>query len=153
MKAEDIAADQICSDEGYRQKPYRDSKGIWTIGIGFNLESHGYTESQIQALEKDGWSYDYALQKLHERIAEDVKWMSWWPLWSKLNEPRKAVLLNMAYQLGQDRLSKFKKMLAAVSSEDWETAAFEMRNSIWAKHDSPARAVRLAKVMETGELQ
>lgn len=28
-------------DEGVREKPYQDSKGIWTWGVGHNLQEHG----------------------------------------------------------------------------------------------------------------
>jgi GH24 family phage-related lysozyme (muramidase) len=54
---------------------------------------------------------------------------------------RERALINMAFNLGY-RLSGFKKFLAAVNAEDWETAAKEMMDSKWAQQVGD-RAVRL----------
>jgi lysozyme len=56
----------------------------------------------------------------------------------------------MAYNLGIGRLSKFKKMIAALDSRDYELAAKEMLDSTYAKQVK-GRAKRNAHMMETGE--
>ena len=35
----DVLVDIIGRHEGFREKKYKDTKGIWTIGYGFNMES------------------------------------------------------------------------------------------------------------------
>ena len=57
--------------------------------------------------------------------------------------------LNIKITLGYPRLSKFKKFLAAVQEEDWETAAVEMMDSKWATQVGD-RAVRLREKMLNG---
>ena len=41
------------------------------------------------------------------------------------------VLVNMVFNLGRPRLSKFKNMLAAVNANDYHLAAEEMIDSKW----------------------
>ena len=38
---------QIVSDEGWKNKPYKDHLGILTIGPGFNLEE-GFSDAELQ---------------------------------------------------------------------------------------------------------
>ena len=71
---------------------------------------------------------------------------------SGLNDARKAVLINMAFQLGFNGLSKFRNMLAAVQSEQYVLAASEMLDSLWAKQ-TPNRAKELSEQMLTGEFK
>jgi len=54
------------------------------------------------------------------------------PWWRGLSDDRMRVMANMCFNLGYPRLSKFKKFLAAMQEEDWETAAEEMMDSKWA---------------------
>ena len=41
------------------------------------------------------------------------------------------VLVNMAFNLGRGRLSKFKKLITAVNEGNWQKAADEMVDSRW----------------------
>jgi lysozyme len=43
----DIAKAQLKVDEGVRVKPYRDSLGILSIGVGRNLEDRGLRPSEV----------------------------------------------------------------------------------------------------------
>ena len=40
-------------------------------------------------------------------------------------------MVNMMFNMGRTRLSKFKKMHAAILESDWKTAAVEGRDSRW----------------------
>ena len=42
-------------------------------------------------------------------------------------------LVSMAFNLGRDGLQRFSKMSAAIACNDWEKAASEALNSVWAK--------------------
>ena len=57
------------------------------------------------------------------------------------------VLTNMAFNLGQTRLSGFKRMLAAVNERNYKQASVEMIDSRWAKQ-VPKRATELSIKME-----
>jgi len=48
-----------------------------------------------------------------------------------LPEPIQRVLVNMCFNLGGTRFSKFKNMLRACREHNWEQMAAEMENSRW----------------------
>lgn len=125
--------DQLKRDEGRRPIPYQDSRGIWTVGYGHNLTSGALSEAAIsQILADDLLIADTACRTL--------------PVWSGLSEVRQGVLLNMVFNLGLAGFMRFRKLYAALESEDYPQAAAEMLDSAWAKQVG-ARAGRLAKQM------
>lgn len=122
--------------EGVRSKPYQDSVGKWTIGVGRNLDDVGLSLSEI----------DFLLTNDITRAYADV--LKTWPWVSGLSDVRQRVLVEMAFQLGLGGLGEFKKALAAVESGDYDTAANEMLDSHWAAQTS-SRAHRLSVMMRT----
>jgi len=127
----------LIADEGLRLKPYKDTVGKLTIGIGRNLDDVGITEAEakylclndIAGVERD---LDRAL-----------------PWWRQLSEKRQLVVASMAFQMGAGGLQGFPKFLSALKREDWPGAAAEMADSLWAAQ-TPARCGRLAKMMTEG---
>jgi len=71
---------------------------------------------------------------------------------TRLDDARKAVLLNMSFQLGITGLLKFKNTLAKIEAGDYQGAADNMLKSLWARQ-TPNRANRLAEQMRTGQWQ
>lgn len=138
MKARDICRKQLRIDEDVRTKIYLDSLGIPTIGVGRNLRDKGLSAEEIA----------YLLDNDITDAEQDARAL--FPTFDKLSEVRKAVLVNMCFNLGRDRAAQFKKLRKAVLDEDWAQAAVEMLNSKWASQVGH-RADRLAKQMETDE--
>jgi lysozyme len=58
----------------------------------------------------------------------------------------------MAFNLGIAGLQRFTKFLAALEQKDYETAATEMLDSVWAEQVG-RRAQRLAAQMRSGAWQ
>jgi lysozyme len=56
----------------------------------------------------------------------------------------------MVYQMGLSGVLGFRNFCAHFAAGAYRAAAMEMRNSKWARTDSPARAEREARRMETG---
>ena len=132
--------DELERDEGLRLKPYRDSLGVLTIGVGRNLDAVGISRGEAYFL----------LHNDVERAVADVdKWLPWW---TGLDEPRQRVLVNMAFNLGIKRLLGFQRFLAAAQAGRYEDAATEMLASAWAGQVGP-RAQRLAAMMRGGAPQ
>tara|TARA_Y100001956_G_C4044829_1_gene152275 strand:+ start:204 stop:620 length:417 start_codon:yes stop_codon:yes gene_type:complete len=131
--------EQLKRHEGLELKPYRCTSGKLTIGYGRNLEAKGISKGEAEAM-------------LFSDIAEAEEKLVRAGFLSGLNDARKAVLINMAFQLGFNGLSKFRNMLAAVQSEQYDLAASEMLDSLWAKQ-TPNRAKELSEQMLTGEFQ
>jgi lysozyme len=130
-----ILVRQLIRDEGLRLKPYTDSVGKLTIGVGHNLTDVGITREQ-------------ALDILAEDIAAAEKLLDTeLPWWRSLEAPRRRVLLNMAFNLGY-RLLTFKNTLRAAQEGRYEDAAEGMRASKWARQVGK-RANRLAATMQS----
>jgi lysozyme len=131
--------DQIKRHEGLKLKPYKCTAGKLTIGYGRNLEDRGIDKDEAeQMLLRDMCE---AEEKLFDKGLLDG-----------LNDARKAVLINMCFQLGITGLLKFEKMIAAIDRKEWEVAAKEMLASRWA-NQTPNRAKELHDQMLTGEFQ
>lgn len=128
---------QLKRDEGIRLKPYRDTVGKLTIGVGRNLDDVGISEEEAMTL----------LFHDVDRIIDSLDGFSWT---IPLDNVRFNVLVNMAFNVGVAGLKKFKKLIAAVSSGDYAAASREMLNSRWAKQVGD-RAVRLARQMQEGK--
>lgn len=119
--------------EGYKPKVYKDSKGIATIGYGRNLEDVGLSAEEWQMVLPMGITVEQSEVLLKNDIEHVFSWISTYPWWDKLSDNRKISLIDMAFNLGQGKFSKFHKMIMAVSDGDYKTAAGEMRDSDWAK--------------------
>ena len=72
------------------------------------------------------------------------------PCVDRLDAVRQLVLVDMAFNLGVPRLSKFKKMWAAIHEEKFDVAAKEMLDSRWA-NQVKSRSTKLAHAMHHGE--
>ena len=126
--------DMLIRHEGDRPTPYIDSLGVQTIGIGHNLHKP-LSRAAIMQIFKDDLA-DAKNDCLHA-----------FPWFADLDEPRQWVLINMCFNLGLPRLQGFYKFLAAVERGDYDTAATEMLDSLWAKQVK-GRAKELAALMQ-----
>lgn len=112
-----------------------------TIGIGRALDTHGISSAEA----------DYLITSdIYQVEQEAEKAFSWY---LTLSDERKAVILSMLFQLGLAGVQGFHEFLLAVEHQNWARAAAEMKDSLWAKEQTPERAERLAEQMETGVLQ
>ena len=142
MINEDYIKTMIKKHEGFRGEVYKDSVGVLTGGWGhaFHVGSRLSAKVTAALFEED-----------YENAQTDVtRFLSMHRLWD-LSEIRTAVLIDMMFNLGYVKLNKFKKFIAAMVAEDYETAAMEMENSKWARQVG-YRAKKLSKMMGTGRI-
>lgn len=123
--------------EGIRRFPYKDSEGIWTIGVGRNLEDRGLSAEEIEFL----LSNDIAIA--HGECLNNVDGFR------ELNGPRQEVVVNMVFNLGWPRFRTFRLFRHFLYVQDYDRAAEEMLDSKWAEQVG-RRARELAVVMRTG---
>lgn len=136
---------RLIKEEGEKRLPngnhalYRDSKGIYTIGHGYNIEDNGLPDE----LAKDllGRSMQGA-----EQAAEGISG------YLGASPARQSVVIAMVYQMGLGKVLGFHEFCKALAANDYDTAANEMLDSDWHRKDSPARAEREAWIMRTGNL-
>lgn len=129
---------ELKRDEGVRTHVYLCSAGAQTIGVGRNLDANGISEDEI----------DYLLMNDIRSCVRDLK--NNFNFYNGLDGTRKRVMINMVFNLGINRLLKFKKFLGAVESKDYKTASVEMLDSLWAKQVGE-RSQRLSQLMLYGE--
>ncbi len=127
-------------DEGVKYEIYKDHLGYPTFGIG-----HLIVESDEEYGQSVGTGVH--LDRVNEAFDEDVAVMvdeakKLFPDLEDLPEEAQQVIVNMTFNMGRPRLSKFKKFIAGVNAGDWEKAAVEMMDSRWAKQVG-SRAERL----------
>ena len=124
--------------EGRRAVPYRDSVGKLTIGVGRNLSDRGLSEGEIDLLLAN----DIA-------IAAEACGEIFGPCFAGMAEPRRHALISMAFNMGGPRLAGFRRMRAAIATDDWAAAAAEALDSRWAAQTG-RRAEDIAALLRNG---
>ena len=139
--------EQLKIDEGVVYELYNDHLGYPTFGVGhLVLESDEEFGQPIgtpvdkervrNCFERD---LDIAISEC-ELLYEDGRF-------GDLPDEVQQIVVNMMFNMGRTRLSKFKKMHKAILESDWKTAAVEGRDSRWHKQVTN-RAERLMKRLE-----
>jgi len=128
---------QLIKHEGIRLKPYLCTAGKLTVGVGRNLEDNGITyEEAVMMLGND-------INRCDKELRENFAWFE------GLDWTRQNVLIDMCFNLGINRLKKFRKTLALIEKGDYLTASEEMLNSRWAVQVK-GRAKTLSRLMKDG---
>jgi len=130
---------QLRRHEGLRFKPYKDTVGKLTIGVGRNLDDKGISEQEA----------DFLLENDIQDACIDASTL---PGFDSAGSVRQCVLVNMVFNMGIYRVRKFSRMLAAVALQNWHEAAEQMLSSLWADQVGD-RAKELAEQMRTGQWQ
>lgn len=133
----DILHAQLRVDEGYRTKPYKDTVGKLSIGIGRNLSDVGVSRGEIALM----FDNDLASAEHTARLLV--------PNFDTLNDARKAVVVNLAFNMGFNTLSQFVNTLRAIEQGRWGDAKSGLLASKWAGQVG-GRAPRLADSLESG---
>lgn len=128
----------ILKREAMRLKPYTDTTGHLTIGVGRNLTDRGISESEALHLFANDLMYFY---KELERVL---------PWFKRLDDVRQLALVSMAFNLGVEGLLKFQRMLRALAYKRWSTASDEALDSLWARQVG-FRAEEVALMFKLGE--
>ncbi len=130
--------------EGAIRKPYRDTAGCWTIGVGRNLTDKGLRDEEIA----------YLLVNDMREAEQDVT--RTWPWVAQLDGPRQAVLYELCFNLGLTRLRKFEPTMLVISARRFAEAADRLLRTKWADDvgkEPGQRAYRLAEQLRSGAWQ
>jgi len=125
--------------EGYRRHPYTD-RGATAIGYGRNLTNNGITKDEAL----------YLLRQDIDRITRHLE--TTYPVFDRLTNPRRAVLISMTYMLGEKGISEFAYMWENLEKADYIRAGLEIYLSRMCGQIGN-RCGELAKIMETGEYE
>lgn len=149
----DILRPLLLQHEGLKLKAYKDTMGIWTIGIGHNIFGNRTSATAVKLNLNE-----------HSEITESEAWAIWrddvshvmfelrnFHWFYDLTEIRQAAIVDMLFNLGLRTFLTFHKFLDAMEKEDYERASIEMLASVWASQVGQ-RAHTLAFMIETGHL-
>lgn len=120
---------------------YQDPLGYWTIGVGHLVDKKKggrLSEKVIDIILDDD------IKTHSDELFAKVPWAG------QLDEVRRAVLIDMAFNLGVAGLLKFVKFLDALKRREYGIAAFEMMDSTWA-HQVGDRARELKDMILSGK--
>jgi lysozyme len=147
----------IRQNEGMSKSIYRDTRGNKTIGIGANISDPSVAalvhpdvvSGKRQMTDQEAQSLNAKqVQIAHSDAVNFVTPQTF----AKLDSVRQAALVDISFNLGGPRLSKFVKFNAAMQTGDYKTAAQELLNSAYARQ-LPERAKRNAIMILQGEMK
>ena len=136
----DLATRYTAHWEGQRSTVYLDTKGIPTIGVGFNLTT-ALAPAQIAALGLDYQSVlngsvsltdaqiDQLLQTTIQTAAAAAQALV--SSFDAIPGPQQIVLTDLAFNMGQATLATFVHTLSFIQQQNWPMAAYNLRQSLW----------------------
>jgi lysozyme len=169
--------DQLWFHEGFRSKPYRDTVGKLTVGVGYNLDDRGLTPMTVALGRAITMAYlnDIGLTEAEGRtvLQADIRLFEQsvrkrFPMYDRLTEVRQRVVLDLAFNVGTAKalgfVSAISAMTAALQQTDpriaqfcYDACCFHLMDSLWANQVDDGlggkygRADRLCRMMRTGE--
>ena len=137
--------DMIKKHEGVRTKPYKDSLGLWTVGVG-HLIGNGkelppnmnreFSMSEVDAMFAEDFKH-------HKDAAQKI------PGFEKANSTGKAALIDLTFNMGPAWYKKWPNFTKALAAGDAEGAAKSLETSIWYKQVG-ARARTIVNMIKNG---
>lgn len=139
--------EQLKIDEGVVSEIYLDHLGYPTFGVGHLVlerdpehgQPVGTPVSDERVRECFDADLDLAISECVALYGADI--------WEGFPDEVQQIVVNMMFNMGRTRLSKFKKMNAHLECGEWSSAAVEGRDSLW-YNQVTNRAERLMSRLE-----
>lgn len=131
---------------GHQLKMYQDSKGIWTVGVGHNIQDNGISLAVSEMMHKE--DLQAAIRECYA-----FRW------WRGMDDVRQAAIVDMVFNMGMPTFKGFKNTIYYLSEGMYNAAAKEVliggrpdgKSGYY--HDTGRRAEIISKMIETGEWQ
>lgn len=127
--SEDEIKQMIIAHEGKRNRPYQDSLGLWTVGVGHLIGdgktlppemNREFSDEEVMAM----FEKDYAH---HRSAAMNI------PGFDKLNGRGQGALTDLTFNMGPSWISKWPKLKKQLEEGDTQAAAANLEQSKWYK--------------------
>lgn len=89
----DLLETELERDEGLRAKPYRDTVGKLTIGIGHNLDDKGLSREAISFIFRED------IEEVERELDRRMPW------WRTMTDARQRAIINMGFNMGVGALA------------------------------------------------
>ena len=128
--------DDLKKHEGFKPTVYEDTEGYDTIGYGFAIKDLYLSKEvcDIILIEK--------IAELKLNITKKFEWFEHSP------DVIQNAVINMCYQMGISGFSKFKQTIYYLETEQYDEAATECLDSLWAKQ-TPHRAKEVSEAISS----
>lgn len=127
--------------EGYKKYAYQDSLGVWTIGVGRNIDNRfgkGLSNDEI----------NYLLNNDIAQCTSQLENFNWYDIQDQV---RKEVLIELCFNMGLPNLLLFNKMIASLSQKDYHEATVNLLHSKWATQVQKSRIESIVYRLVHGE--
>ena len=155
----------IMQHEGKVNFPYKDSKGLWTIGVG-HLIGDGKTFPSAYAAYKDNGGpndkknnrtpamTDEQINELFEKDYVKHKEIAMkTPGWNLANENGQSAMIDLSYNMGEwfnTKEWRNSNAVKALKAGNFESAADHLKDSLWYQQVK-GRAVKIVNMMRNGK--
>lgn len=130
----------IIKHEGVSPYVYKDTGGIYTLGIGKNIDKSSKVGLQMKEMV---WLMRDDIQECKDELRP-------YRFYKLQDDVRKDVLIELCYNMGLPRLLTFKRMRHALIGKDYELASYELLLSKWATQVGKTRSNNLYRQLKTG---
>ena len=152
--------EQLILHEGIRFRPYKDTVGKLTIGVGRNIDDKPIIASEQQKLFGSVLTQEELSKTLNKGITkQQAEMLLVWDIadatkdaqallsnFDTLSQQRQYVMIDMAFNMGRKGLGTFKNTLKMVNDGKYTEASENMLKSKWATQVK-GRAIRLSIMM------
>ncbi|ALV25022.1 phage lysozyme, putative [Campylobacter iguaniorum] len=139
--------DNIKANEGFRSRVYKDSLGKDTVGYGFLISALEDDELELNGGFIEPMSEEVAqkilnlkLFKLKNSVYRLLPWLEDKPI------NVQDAIVEMAYQLGINKMMGFVNTLECIKIGDYAQAKVNLKSSLWARQ-TPKRVENLIKAL------
>lgn len=139
----DLTEQLVGEEEGRERCAYPDSRGFETIGIGCLVDKRVPGAGLCDAAIDAQFAHDVA--NANAVCLRIPNFSAGW-----LNPVQQAALRSIAFQLGPQILG-WKDFMAAMTARNPKAAGAALRNSNWARTETPRRADRECTMLETAQ--
>jgi lysozyme len=137
--------EMIKKHEGVKTKPYKDSLGLWTVGVG-HLIGDGKTlppewNRELSMAEVDKLFYEDYMS--HKKAAMKI------PGFDKVNAKAQGALIDLTFNMGNTWFKKWPNFVKNLSEGNTVGAAASLEDSNWYKQVK-GRAVTIVSLIKQG---
>jgi GH24 family phage-related lysozyme (muramidase)/LysM repeat protein len=146
ISSEDDIMNMVKDHEGVKNKPYQDTKGLWTVGVG-HLIGDGktlpsewkrtFSDAEIMNLFKKDYQH-------HKQAAEKI------PGFSNLNMNGQAALIDLTFNMGPIWWKAWPNFTKAMQAGNIDQAANALKNSAWYSQVG-RRAPKIVSLLQSGD--
>jgi GH24 family phage-related lysozyme (muramidase) len=147
MGSLDDTKKMIIKHEGMKDMPYKDSLGLWTIGVGHLIGdgkslpaeyNRKFTQAEIMKMFDEDFEH-------HAKAAEKI------PGYGKANQGGQGALIDLTFNMGPSWYKKWPNFVKKLGSGDFKGAADELAGSKWAQQVKSRAQTIIALVTGAGE--